>query len=271
MSYQIIAFDMDGTLLNSSKQISPETLDAIQFAVDHGKQVALSTGRCLSELTDLLPLLPGVRYAICASGAYVYDLWEKRYIYASTLSDETIRKILEISRLEKTMVQLMNADSIVARDDVRNMDQFQMSIYRPMYEKVVVMVDDIYRYYEEQKPQVMKLNIYHTDPERREVTIQRLSSLNIEVVRSEITSSECSGKGVTKGVGLQQLCDHLGIELQDSIAVGDADNDLAMLTTAGLSIAMGNAKEHIKEVCDVVVADNDHGGCVEAIMRYLMK
>ena len=58
--------------------------------------------------------------------------------------------------------------------------------------------------------------------------------------------------------------------MERTIAVGDSDNDIEILKTAGLSVAMGNARPHIKEISDVIVADNNHGGCAKAIYKYLL-
>ena len=69
---------------------------------------------------------------------------------------------------------------------------------------------------------------------------------------------------------LKKLCEHLGLPLEQTIAVGDADNDTMALKTAGLSIAMGNATEPVKALADVIVADCDHNGCAEAIDKYLL-
>ena len=66
------------------------------------------------------------------------------------------------------------------------------------------------------------------------------------------------------------MCEFLDIPMEQTIAVGDADNDIDILTAAGLSIAMGNANETVKSICDVVVGDCDHDGCAEAIRRYLL-
>lgn len=268
--YKLVAFDMDGTLLNSKKQISAGTSKAIQDAVAAGKMVALSTGRCLPELYEFLEDLKGVRYLICVSGGYIYDTEQKGFVYSNPIPYEMVKKILEIAQEEDCMVHILSDLSIVERRAVENLEHYHMGVYRPLYERVTTMVDQIERYYESQRPEAAKLNLYHSDVKARENTMRRLSELNIESVRSEITSAECSNKGVTKGTGLRRLCEHLSIPIEETIAVGDADNDLEILKTAGLSIAMGNAKEHVKAVCDVVVADNDHDGCAEVIYRYLL-
>ena len=79
---------------------------------------------------------------------------------------------------------------------------------------------------------------------------------------------EASPTGITKASGLQELCTLLRIPLSETVAVGDAPNDLEILQLAGLSAAMGNASDSIKEICDVVVSDNDHNGVLEVIQRY---
>ena len=75
---------------------------------------------------------------------------------------------------------------------------------------------------------------------------------------------------MTKGTGLLALAAQLGISPEQTIAVGDADNDLPMLRAAGLGVAMGNANENARAAASVTVADNDHGGCAEAIRRFLL-
>lgn len=268
-SYKLIAFDMDGTLLNTEKKISRKTAAAIKDASEHGKVIVLSTGRGLAELVEFLPDLQGVRYLICVSGGYIYDTVTQGFIYSNPLSDENIKSILKISRQEETMIQMLSDLSVAAKKDLDRLEDFHMGVYRPLYERVCTIVEDMYEYYKTQKPQIAKLNLYHTSVEARERTFERLSKLNIEAVRSEITSTECSSKGVTKGTGLLKLCEYLGISVEETIAVGDADNDIEILKTAGLSIAMGNARESVKAIADVIVSDNDHDGCVEAIYQYL--
>ena len=77
-------------------------------------------------------------------------------------------------------------------------------------------------------------------------------------------------EGVSKVTGLRKLAEHLGIDVNDVIAIGDSDNDRIMLKTAGFSVAMGNALEELKVCADAVTADNDHNGVGEAIRKYLV-
>jgi len=118
---------------------------------------------------------------------------------------------------------------------------------------------------------VEKLNLFSASADIRERLHSRICGLPLAIAFAEGASLELSPRNVSKASGLVWLCGHLDIPLHKTIIVGDADNDAQVLRIAGLSVAMGNALPHIKELCDVVVADNDHDGCAEAVDRYLLE
>jgi hydroxymethylpyrimidine pyrophosphatase-like HAD family hydrolase len=107
--------------------------------------------------------------------------------------------------------------------------------------------------------------MYHRRPEDRVLSRNILERENVQLVYSEKTSLEVSPKGTTKALGLRRLCDYLHISPEETVAVGDAENDLEVLAFAGLAVAMGNAKPEVKEICDLVVGDNDHDGIVDVV------
>lgn len=270
--YQLIAFDMDGTLLDSGKQISPGNRAAITKAAQAGKTVILNTGRCLAELEDYLGLIPQVRYLNCASGALVYDQQEQRTVYSSLLGADTVEKLLELAALEQAMPHILLEKSIVQRSHWQQMERFGMGVYKAQFERVADKWEDIARTYAANPFPAAKVNIYHTSKESRTRTEERIreSGLAVTMARAETTSLELSALGTDKGVGLEMLCRFLDLPLSRTIVVGDAENDLEALKKAGLSVAMGNAKESIKAMADVVVADCDHDGCAQAVELYLL-
>jgi hydroxymethylpyrimidine pyrophosphatase-like HAD family hydrolase len=75
--------------------------------------------------------------------------------------------------------------------------------------------------------------------------------------------------GVSKALGLEKLAEHLGIPMEETAGIGDADNDSAVLRAVGLSIAMGNAEDKIKEMCDMTTDDNNHNGVGKAIREMI--
>ena len=115
-----------------------------------------------------------------------------------------------------------------------------------------------------------KMNVNASSVEIRDRLFEQIIQLPVTVVYAEDTGFEISPLHMSKGIGLKQLCEIVKIPLEHTIAVGDSDNDVKMMKVAGLPVAMGNARECVREVCKVSVADNDHGGCAEAIYRYLL-
>ena len=148
----------------------------------------------------------------------------------------------------------------------------EMSELDPHVRQITDKLENIYNSFCEEPFPVLKLNLYHRDEASRARTVERIKAAGLEtaLALAESTSLECSAKGIDKGVGLKKLCEHLGLPLEQTIAVGDADNDTMALKTAGLAVAMGNATEPIKALADVIVADCDHNGCAEAIDKYLL-
>ena len=260
MEYQLIALDLDGTLLNSRKEIPDEAVQAIRQVCTAGKTVVFDTGRAVPELAEQIDLLPEVRYAIFASGAGLYDTREKKAFGLQGISAAQAKRILGVARTKDIMPQLVLADrDVIQASHMERLEYYHMGVYRPMYEKAMTLVPDIYAFADSCAEPFLKINLYHAEvPERIR-----------ELVYSEISSLECSAGGVSKGAGLERLCALLNIPPEACIAVGDADNDLPMLRTAGLGVAMGNSPNYVKTAADRIVSDQDHGGCAEAIRMLL--
>ena len=245
MKYELIGLDMDGTMLNSEKKITDGVIKAIKEAIANGKYVSLSSGRALAELTEYREMLKEMEYAILESGALVYNLKKDEIISVVTLDEDIVKKVFEAVKGKDVFVHLISQGRSVSPEKlIPKMDKYHMGVYIPMF---------------------------HTTPQDRENTRKKLQGLPIEMLDAEETSLEISPLGVTKGFGLKKLCEYLNMGIEQSIAVGDADNDLDVLKTAGLAVAMGNANANVKKIADVEVMDNDHDGVAEAIYKYLLE
>ena len=272
MHYSLLAADMDGTLLNSQKTISSGDVDALNRALNEGKTVIFCTGRCIAELEPFFGLFPRMRYALCESGALVYDLRERRALYRKPLESEVVHAIMDNVVIRDIMPQVLMEDTAVMnRRDVSDLSHFKMAHYERHFLTTGRLVEEVYEECARAGWRADKICLYHTCPEDRTVSRSVFESLPVTLADAEETSLEISPLGVDKGEGLRFLCKHLNIPVAQSIAVGDSYNDLSVLRAAGLAVAVGNAVEDVKKLCGAVVADHDHCGVAEAVERFLLK
>lgn len=271
MNYELVAFDMDGTLLDSSKRVLPSSTEAIDEAISAGKTVVICSGRCPKMVKRERHQFPSVRYAICGSGAILYDLQEDRALFETTLPHDVVLALLDACAGEDLLLEVFLGEGFLYQEgSLPRMRDYHMGVYEPLYRETGTPVPGLEEHLRSPEVRIQKLNMHLDTREARERVRSRLAGIDAEMIDSEFSSLEFSPVGVTKGAGLEALADLLGIDRAATIGVGDADNDLPMLRAAGLSVAMGNANDNVKALSDVVVADNDHDGCAEVIRRYLL-
>jgi Cof subfamily protein (haloacid dehalogenase superfamily) len=273
MNYQLIAFDMDGTLLDTSKGILPSTLEAIREAAARDKTIAIATGRSPSLIAGYAARLPEVRYAICITGAGVYDLWEHRFVTEEPLPAALVPQVLDAWEGEDAMSEVFSGTEIYQPAGyLDRLGDFNLANFRETFANAANFVPDIREWALAHAGEIAKYNLHCRSTEMRERIRDRVvdRGLDVEWAYTEWASLELTARGVSKGRALEGLCRHLGIPVEASIAVGDSGNDLDMVRRAGLGVAMGNASPDVLEAADVVVADNDHGGCAEAVHSYLL-
>ena len=270
--YQVIALDMDGTVLNDKKEVGQRTRAAIHKALAAGREVVFCTGRSYAEMGGILQEFPYMHYLCGESGALLYDLKKNVPLKLLSIPEREISRIRETIAGRDIMPHFISEGrSIVNCAQLRRMEYYQMGAYQSAYLRTAIEVTDVFQMAEEEKCSVEKINLFHTNSKEREKTRKDLEQqqLFLTMVDSEISSLECTSQGVSKATGLNALCSELGISLEQVIMVGDADNDCEALRAAGLSVAMGNANRRVKTLCDVQVADNNHDGCAQAIEKYL--
>lgn len=267
-TYKLLALDMDGTLLNSHKRVTPRTAQALSELAARGVPIAFCTGRNVAELRPYLDELSFIRYGVLVSGALVRDFASNEAIVSYPHDLNVALKLIEMGEREDAMVHVLTTgDSFIAKRDMGRLEDVGMGVYRPLYETCAVHVDDLADAVKAYEGEVLKVNLYHLSTESRERSRRRLEGMRITVSTAETTSLECSPLGISKARGLAALCEHVGCTLEDVVMVGDADNDLEVLRSVGMPVAMGNAVPEVVRVAKLQVADCDHDGIAEVVER----
>ncbi|MBE6964229.1 MAG: HAD family phosphatase [Ruminococcaceae bacterium] len=268
--FRLLAADMDGTVLNGEKRISPRTKQTIETALAAGKEVVFATGRCPSEMRAYLAAFPAMRYAMCLSGALVLNLRSGEILKETVLSPVLAEQVLAAAEgLDVMAVVYAGNDVYLERRRRGNLAHFWCGCYAALYDDCGNWVErsaDVLSLGE----RIRKINFFcHTEEDYRGLE-QQMAHLPVSLAQGSYNNCEVSPLGVDKGKGLERLCRVAGIPVAESIAVGDSGNDIAMLCMAGLSVAMENATPEAKAAADVTVSDCDHDGVAEAIETYLL-
>lgn len=270
--FELIALDMDGTVLNDEKQIDSITKEAINKALSLGKHVVFCSGRSYAEMKDITDMFP-MTYLCGESGALIYNLKENCEARALKMDPETVRQLIDLCKDKDIMFMAVSRGyDHCQKDQLARLAHYEMDMYEDLFTRTSTLENDIVKFMEDHISDLERLLIFHTSPEERDVTMAQVKELgiNITTTYSEISALECSPIGVNKAKGLEMLCEEVGISMDQTIMVGDALNDMPAIKAAGLGIAIGNALDEVKEAADVVVADNNHSGCAEAIAEYLL-
>lgn len=269
--YELIALDMDGTLLNSELKLSEGNRCAVERAFQAGKQVILSTGRCLSEIRDTLKLLPQIRYLVCENGSCVYDCKYDHTIHVEPVPVEEIKYILELVRGERCVIQVFHENqSYFYQPDDRWTDAYRVGNYRGVFNRCSIWDAKLFDRYGERPFRIEKINLYFDNLRTRDQIYTILEGRPLKLSVSIGYMIEVVSAKADKGIGLKKLCDHLGLDVAATIAMGDSANDLEILRAAGFSAAMGNACPEAKAAADIVTVDCDHDGVAKVIDEYLL-
>lgn len=269
--FKLMAVDMDGTLLNSKKEVSERTKDAIQKATDAGKYIVISTGRCISEMKPYADALSMIRYGVLESGALLYDFAEQMVLYKKTVPKSETEIVLNfVKDVDAMFLVFLDGQSYIGENEINHLEDYQMGVYKNLYDAVTTEVPNMREFILNNAGNLEKINIYFRSRMERQEVFEKMRGLPLSMAFSEKTSLEVSPNLTTKGTGLSRLIDILDISQNETIAIGDADNDIDVMRFAGLSIAVTNARQQVLKISDAVVSDNDHDGVAEAIEKYMM-
>lgn len=264
MKYKMIAVDMDGTLLDGSKNITPRTVAAVRRAGECGVSVCLSTGRPLCGVQKYLRQLELKTPVITCNGAVIANAATGEEIFRQCLEKEDARAVWGYGQLFDTTMCVWVGDRLYANKINNQTDEYKtLSGVEP---ELIADFEEIVQ------AGISKILWYDT-PERiasfREQLDAEMNS-GVSYVTSNPAFLEFFDSRVSKAKAMEFIGGCLGIPREQMIAVGDGENDLSMLGYAGLSVAMANASEKVRSLCDHVTASNNDDGVALVIERFCL-
>lgn len=266
MRYRLIAIDMDGTLLNGAKQITARSMEAIARAQAEGITVTLASGRAPQGVLAQSRQLSLTAPLIVFNGAAVCMPDTGQFIYERLLAAEDAARILDFADAFQTTYVVWVAEPPYLYANVHNE---RTARYQHLSGLTPALLTD--------RAEALAKGVHKilwSDEIARVAEFQRVLNAELTAQVDYFTSNprylEFVQQGASKGAALNWLCEKLAIPLAEAAAIGDARNDLSMLTTAGFGIAMGNAQPEVRAVAKAVTATNEEDGVAEAIEQWLL-
>lgn len=241
VNYQLLALDLDETLLTKDKRITDEAKLWVTRSVEAGVVVIFATGRGLQKIGEFRDVLEMDLPMVLVNGA---EVWGKQ--------------------------ELLLGRYYISKDDIRMLHNLALEAGASFWGYSVESLTGRENWTEEMfKRDWMKFGIKHDNPQVINQLKARIRSNTLEITSSSPINLEFSQKGVSKESGVRKVCEHMGIDMKNVMAIGDNLNDLRLIRSAGLGVAMGNADDRLKEIADVVTDTNEQNGVAKAIERYL--
>ncbi|MBR2765678.1 MAG: HAD family hydrolase [Blautia sp.] len=257
MDTRLIALDMDGTLLDSRKQLPPDFIPWVKAHPQY--RIAIASGRQFYTLWDEFEEIAPQLIIIAENGSYVTE--NKEVIFLKTMEKEDVRACLDICMpLPGTSIVLSGVASACMRTDISAEARRQGELY---YHRLVFQ-DDLYAYAEQDG--IIKVSLYIDDFKAAE-TAELIKGLNprIKAVVSGRDWIDIIHSDVSKGTAMEAVQRQFSLTPDQCMAFGDYMNDYEMLKKCGQSFAMGNATQAIKEIARYETDTNDRDGVMKVL------
>ena len=263
---KLVAIDLDGTLVNDKKELSLENIEAIKKAKENGVYVILATGRPLEGVKKYYDLMyvPTINdYACTFNGAICLDVTNNKTIHTSFIKGEDARLLAgEVEKLGLGMHILTDRGCITPKNNFYI--EFERSYNGiPLYEEQInnyPLDKDVIKFMIGDEPELLDKKI----PDLPSYLYEKYN-----VVRSATFYLEFLNKECDKWIGIEKIAEHIGITKEEIMCIGDADNDLGMISNCGFGVAMGNAFESVKKCAKFITKSNNESGVAYVINKFI--
>lgn len=267
MNYKMIVLDMDDTLLTDDHIVSERNKRAIKQAQEKGVYVILASGRPTNAMISYakeLELDKYNSYIISYNGSQIIDMATEKCIFEQALDVKDIHEMFDFSKEFKTAFITYRNGAIVGPFRSEYVD-VEVNLTKMPFETVENIKENI------QQSCVKCLLLEEPSYLKTVETKLKKARPDLSIAMSKPFFLEVMPKGIDKAATLKRLIDQLGIQQKETIAVGNAGNDLTMVEFAGLGVWVDNVTPELREKGDLIVASNNNDGVAEVIEKYILE
>jgi Cof subfamily protein (haloacid dehalogenase superfamily) len=270
---KILAFDMDGTLLDEKGALSAASEASLRRAMERGYHIVIATGRGYSAFPEAVLRMEGIRFMISSNGAHIVDQQTRETIYSNLLTRDAVEAAMPWIADPDLMREVFFHHQVYAdRHCMEDLPRYGVISEKSQHYVRTTRkpVEDAVALIREYADQLENINLLFSEQEKRIRYLEELSRIQgLTVVSSMPYNIEIGGATTSKATALKALAEMLGLSHDNIMSFGDSSNDAQMLAAAQIAVAMGNAVDELKEVADVITLSNAEDGVAYALERLL--
>ena len=265
---RIVTIDLDGTLFDNVKNISQQNIEAIKKCKELGVKIVIATGRPISGVMPVLKrlgLTTNEDYCIIYNGSKVLNVGTNEEIFSTTISGKTVKELYNESIRLNTYFHAFRKNEELITTEHNQYTDVEATING--INDVLVNINDIKDDDEFLKAMLVCDN---ESLNNAEVNVNNIYKEKLSMVRSAKIFLEFLNKDSDKGKALLHLAKYLNVDIKDTMAIGDAGNDISMIKKAGVGVAMKNSFKEVLDICDFVTLSNEESGVSYALHKFII-
>lgn len=264
--FKVIASDLDGTLLNSDKDISDYTIKTLKEAYDKGTEFIVCTGRMYDSMSYLLPKLTFSRYSITSMGAEIYDNFTKKRVYERPMEEEHVLRIAEYG-LKNNVHMNIYINNVLYTN---SLDKYSERYYKDTTSQALLIEGDVLEFLKGKKLSKLIFIGEEEDMPKHFKVMTELLGGKINICASFKHYLEFSHIEAQKDITLNKFIETLGYKKDELIVFGDSGNDVSMLKNTGFSVCVANGWQEAKDASNLICESNDNDGVAKTVKRFIL-
>ena len=289
--YNLIAIDLDGTLLNSNGVVSNETKETLQKIKDKDIKIVLASGRMIDSIKSISNEIGNQKYLVAGNGAIVYDIEKQEILYKNYLKKEKVLDVIKICEENSIYYNIYTENELLTTSLKYNVlyyhkenanreekDRMKISIMSNMYDYVLnSQRDDYLKITICDEDRMVFNSIIRKIKQIKDIDVldvEHMSRKNImqgtETIELNYSYTEVSAQNVDKWEAINYILEQENISKEHVIAVGDNINDKKMIENAGLGIAMVGSSPVVTEIANIITSENNNEDGVAKELRKII-
>lgn len=268
---KLVMSDLDDTLLYKGEIASEDNIVAIEKLIDNKIMFVPTTGRYFKGIPEYFRNHKDIEFVVSSNGSLITNIKTNEVIMRKGIDKQLLYEVIKTVNDDLFRIMVTYDGGITIDERLYNNIHFKNNEFYKNLIKNAKVVDDILKYINETDDFIKKIDLGFEDFSVRDRLYEELQSIKeLAIVSSHPSNIEITSSEASKGNALLFLQNYLNIDNSEIFAIGDNDNDISMLSNAGVSVSVNNASEHVKSHSDYTTSNVEDGGFSQAINNYVL-